>query len=40
MGVHEPKNLDTRPSLKLNDRPVLITPHDAPAGSSRTSVFW
>jgi lipopolysaccharide export system permease protein len=39
-GVHEPKNLDSRPSLPLNDRPdqpvllkdqpVLITPHDAP----------
>jgi len=29
-GVREPKNLDSRPSLLLGDRPVLITPHDAP----------
>lgn len=29
-GVHEPKNLDSRPSLLLSGRPVLITPHDAP----------
>ena len=29
-GVHEPKNLDTRPSLLLDGRAVLITPHDAP----------
>ena len=30
VGVREPKNLDTRPSLLLGGRPVLITPHDAP----------
>ncbi|MEN6448978.1 MAG: LptF/LptG family permease [Thermoguttaceae bacterium] len=30
VGVREPKNLDTRPSLSLRDRPVLITPRDAP----------
>ena len=30
MGVREPKNLDTRPSLLLGGRPVLITPHNAP----------
>jgi len=29
-GVREPKNLDTRPSLLLDGRPVLFTPHDAP----------
>jgi lipopolysaccharide export system permease protein len=29
-GMHEPKNLDTRPSLKLNDQMILITPCDAP----------
>ena len=30
MGMHEPKNLDTRPSLSLGGTPVLITPRDAP----------
>ncbi len=29
-GVREPRNLDERPSLLLDGRPVLITPHDAP----------
>jgi lipopolysaccharide export system permease protein len=29
-GVREPKNLDTRPSLPQNGKPVLITPRDAP----------
>jgi lipopolysaccharide export system permease protein len=29
-GVREPKNLDARPSLRLNGEAVLITPHDAP----------
>jgi len=29
-GMQEPKNLDTRPSLKLNGQPVVITPRDAP----------
>jgi lipopolysaccharide export system permease protein len=29
-GVRQPKNLDTRPSLPQNGKPVLITPHDAP----------
>jgi lipopolysaccharide export system permease protein len=29
-GVREPKNLDTRPSLTLHGKPVLITPRDAP----------
>jgi lipopolysaccharide export system permease protein len=29
VGVREPKNLDSRPSLALNDRAVLITPRDA-----------
>ncbi|MBN1394689.1 MAG: LptF/LptG family permease [Pirellulales bacterium] len=29
-GVREPKHLDQRPSLELDDRTVLITPHDAP----------
>ncbi|MCE5267532.1 MAG: LptF/LptG family permease [Planctomycetaceae bacterium] len=29
-GVREPKNLDTRASLLLDDRPVLITPQGAP----------
>ena len=29
-GVREPKNLDTRPSLKVNEQPILITPCDAP----------
>ena len=29
-GVREPKHLDTRPSLPLDGRPVLITPRDAP----------
>ena len=29
-NVHEPKNLDTRPSLCLNEVPILITPYDAP----------
>ncbi len=28
--VHEPKHLDTRPSLLWAGRPVLITPHDRP----------
>ncbi len=28
-GVREPKNLDTRPSLSLNGKAVLITPRDA-----------
>lgn len=30
VGVHEPKNLDTRPSLSYKDEPVLITRRDAP----------
>jgi len=30
VGVREPKNLDTRPTLFLNGQPVLITPHDRP----------
>jgi lipopolysaccharide export system permease protein len=29
-GLHEPKNLDTRPSLSLDGTPVLLTPHDYP----------
>jgi lipopolysaccharide export system permease protein len=29
-NVTEPKSLEARPSLCLNGRPVLITPHDAP----------
>jgi lipopolysaccharide export system permease protein len=29
-GVSEPKNLDSRPSLRLGGDPVLITPRDAP----------
>jgi lipopolysaccharide export system permease protein len=29
-NVHEPKHLDTRPSLLWAGRPVLITPHDRP----------
>ncbi len=29
-GVHEPKNLDTRPSLLVDGEAVLITPRDAP----------
>jgi len=29
-GVEHPKGLDAKPSLKLGDRPVLITPLDAP----------
>jgi len=29
-GLHEPKDLDTRPSLPINADPVLITPRDAP----------
>lgn len=29
-GVEEPKNLDQRPTLSLGERPVLITPRDAP----------
>jgi len=29
-GVSEPKNLDSRPSLRFEGRPVLITPRDAP----------
>jgi lipopolysaccharide export system permease protein len=29
-GVHEPKNLENLPSLALNGKPILITPHDAP----------
>ena len=29
-GVREPKNLDKRPSLPQNGKPVLITPRDAP----------
>jgi lipopolysaccharide export system permease protein len=29
-GVTEPKHLDTRPSLLLNGKAVLITPHDRP----------
>ena len=29
-GVSEPRNLDTRPSLFLDGKIVLITPHDAP----------
>ncbi len=29
--VSQPKDLDTRPSLKLEGRPVVITPRDAPA---------
>jgi lipopolysaccharide export system permease protein len=29
-GVTEPKHLDTRPSLILNGKEVLITPHDRP----------
>ena len=39
-GVHEPKNLDSRPSLSLRGEPVLITPHDAPTGSMRTNASW
>ena len=30
MGVHEPRNLDSLPSLPKGGPPVLITPHDAP----------
>jgi len=30
VGVREPRNLESRPSLLLDGRPVLITPHDAP----------
>lgn len=29
-GVHEPRNLDSRPSLPLRGTSILITPHDAP----------
>ncbi len=29
-GLHEPKDLDTRPSLPINADPVLLTPRDAP----------
>jgi lipopolysaccharide export system permease protein len=29
-NVHDPKHLDTRPSLLWAGRPVLITPHDSP----------
>ena len=28
--VEQPKDLDTRPSLRLGEQPVLITPHDEP----------
>ena len=30
VGVHEPKNLDDRSSLLLDNQPLLITPHDEP----------
>lgn len=30
VGVKQPKGLDARPSLRLGDRLVLITPHDRP----------
>jgi lipopolysaccharide export system permease protein len=30
VGVREPKNLNTRPSLLVDGEPVLITPHDRP----------
>src|SRR5262249_17331903 len=29
-GVSQPKNLDSKPSLRLHDQPVIFTPHDSP----------
>lgn len=39
VGVRQPKNLDTRPSLLLDDERVLITPMDEPEWLKRNQCF-
>ena len=40
MDVTEPKNLAQRPSLALDGRPVLMTPHDYPHWLKPTRPSW